>query len=227
MDDVTAAAPGCGAKEAARSGARFGARSGARGGARAGARTGTMTDARAGATRRPLWRALSWPRRVRPLALIVALGFVAALVTASAQSADGATMKVGYVDSQYLMSLHPLFTQIKELNQRAQDELGTLTAQVNELAQLAGTRELTPEEQELLNVRVVTLDALRTRYDSELTELAQPAIDEVTAAVAKAAQSLGIEMVFDYQRAHDTGLIVYAAPETDITLVAAGFLQGE
>jgi outer membrane protein len=168
-----------------------------------------------------------WPR-----AWMIALGALTlvamcALATASAQSADGATMKVGYVDSQYLMSLHPLFPQIQELNQRAQDELGALSAQVNELAQLAGTRELTPEEQELLNIRVVTLDALRTRYDSELTELAQPAIDEVTAAVAKAAQSLGIEMVFDYQRAHDTGLIVYAAPETDITSVAAGFLQGE
>lgn len=210
MENVTAAAPGYGTKEAARSGARFGASSGARGGAR----IGTMTDARAGTTR-------------RPLALVVALGLVAALATASAQSADGPTMKVGYVDSQYLMSLHPLFPQIQELNQRAQDELGALSAQVNELAQLAGTRELTPEEQELLNIRVVTLDALRTRYDSELTELAQPAIDEVTAAVAKAAQSLGIEMVFDYQRAHDTGLIVYAAPETDITSVAARFLQGE
>lgn len=104
------------------------------------------------------------------------------------------------------------------LEEQARTEVTDLNGRIQQLlAKNQSPEGLTPDEQDLLSVSMSTLEAIRARYDAEIRTLAQPALDEVTNAVAETAGSLGIVMVFDYRVAFEAGLIVYADPETDIT----------
>ncbi len=125
---------------------------------------------------------------------------------------------VGYVDSQYLLSLHPSYQQLIDRREMANSEISQVAATVQELqAKQQAGQALTPEEQERLQVSMATLQALRQRYDQELQSLAQPAIDAVNAAIAQVAADLGLGIVFDANAARESGLVVYAAPGNDIT----------
>ncbi len=125
---------------------------------------------------------------------------------------------VGYVDSQYLLSLHPSYQQLIDRREMANSEISQVAATVQELqAKQQAGQALTPEEQERLQVSMATLQALRQRYDQELQSLAQPAIDAVNAAIAQVAADLGLGIVFDANAARESGLVVYAAQGNDIT----------
>ena len=136
---------------------------------------------------------------------------------------------VGYVDSQYLLSIHPSYQQIVELRQQANSEMGQVAATVQELqARQQAGEALSPEDQERLQVSIQTLQALEQRYDAELKALAEPAIAAVNAAIAQVATDLDLGMVLDSTVARDSGLVVWAAPGNDITplveeVLRAGF----
>lgn len=125
---------------------------------------------------------------------------------------------VGYVDSQYLLSIHPSYARIAELRQQANTEIGQVAATVQDLQtrQQAGVA-LTPEEQERLQVSIQTLQALQSRYDAELQGLAEPAIAAVNAAIAQVAAQLSLGLVMDANVARESGLVVWASPANDIT----------
>lgn len=149
--------------------------------------------------------------------LALALAVTSLLAIAAAQAP---TMGIGYVDSQYLISLHPAYQQILETREMANSEISQVAARVQELQQKqqAGT-PLTEQEQELLQVSITTLQTLQTRYDNELKALQEPAIKAVDAAIAEVAKSLNIGIVFDSLRSGPGGygVIVYADPAVDLT----------
>lgn len=148
-------------------------------------------------------------------ALFASIIFVLSFAGAQAPTSS---FSVAYVNSEYLLSLHPLYPEIVALEEQARTEVTDLNGRIQQLlAKNQSPEGLTPDEQDLLSVSMSTLGAIRARYDAEIMTLAQPALDEVTNAVAETAGSLGIVMVFDYRVAFEAGLIVYADPETDIT----------
>lgn len=162
--------------------------------------------------------------RFTRLCLAVALPSLLAFVTA-----QGPTMGIGYVDSQYLISLHPAYQQIIETSEMANAEMGQVATRVQELQQKqqAGTA-LTEQEQELLQVSIATLQTLQDRYDSELQALREPAILAVDAAISEVARSLNIGIVFDSLRSGPGGygVIVYADPAIDLTPMVEDVLLG-
>lgn len=85
------------------------------------------------------------------------------------------------------------------------------------LAKRQAGAELSADEQDVLDVTLVTLESVSARYDADIRALLQPAVDDITEAVAATAEALGVGMVFDYRAASESGLIVYADPATDIT----------
>lgn len=135
---------------------------------------------------------------------------------------------VGFVDSQYLLTIHPAYQQIVETREMATAELNQVAATVQDLQgrQQAG-QTLTAEEQERLQVSIQTLQALQARYDQEIQALAQPAIDAVNAAIARVAAEMSIGVVLDANVAREMGLVVYAAPGNDLTpMVEAALREG-
>ncbi len=158
----------------------------------------------------------------RAFASIVLVAF---LGLASAQ--DGAGFRAAYVNSQYLLTLHPLYEQAIALQEQARADVGDLNQRAQELiAKRQSGTELTPDEQDVLEATLVTLDSITARYDAEFEALLQPAIVEITQAVTETAEALGITMVFDYSAARESGMIVYAHPDTDITELVAERLAG-
>jgi len=151
---------------------------------------------------------------VRRLAPVLFVAAAALAATALAQPLPA----VGYVDSQYLISIHPAYPRIVETRELASSEIGQVAATIQELqARQQAGQTLTPEEQERLQVSIQTLRALEARYDAELQALAQPAIDAVNAAIAQVAADLDIGLVLDATAARETGLVVWASPGNDLT----------
>ena len=154
-----------------------------------------------------------------------------ALVTTSMLSVAAAqvpAMGIGYVDSQYLISLHPAYQQIVETREMANAEMNQVAARVQELQQKQQAGTLTEQEQELLQVSMTTLQTLQSRYDAELKALQEPAILAVDAAISEVAKSLNIGIVFDSLRSGPGGygVIVYADPAVDLTPMVEEVLLG-
>ena len=154
-----------------------------------------------------------------------------AVVTASMLSVAAAqvpAMGIGYVDSQYLISLHPAYQQIVETREMANAEMNQVAARVQELQQKQQAGTLTEQEQELLQVSITTLQTLQSRYDAELKALQEPAILAVDAAISEVAKSLNIGIVFDSLRSGPGGygVIVYADPAVDLTPMVEEVLLG-
>jgi len=103
---------------------------------------------------------------------------------------------------------------VNDLNQRA-NEL---------LAKRQGGGELTPDESDLLEITIATLEAITARYDADINAMLEPAFDDISQLVTTIAEELGLTMVFDYSAARSTGLIVYAQPDADITELVASRL---
>lgn len=148
--------------------------------------------------------------------LALALAMTSLLAVAAAQVP---VMGVGFVDSQYLISLHPAYAQILETSEMANAEMSEIAARVQGLQQKEQAGTLTEQEQELLQVSITTLQALQTRYDSELKALQEPAIEAVDEAITQVAKELNIGVVFDSLRSGPGGygVIVYADPAVDLT----------
>lgn len=143
---------------------------------------------------------------------------------AQAQESGGTT---AYVNSQYLITLHPIYPQVEALQERARAELGELQAQAQTLIERSRSAEgLSPEDQEVLAITMTTLDTTGQRYDEELAQLIEPALIQITDAISVVAQSMGILMVLDYEVARESGLVVYADPSTDITAQVEAQLTG-
>lgn len=151
---------------------------------------------------------------------------VATILMSVAQAQQPATT-TAYVNSQYLITLHPVYPQVQALQEQARAELGELQAQAQALFERSQSAEgLSPEDQEALNITMMTLESASQGFDQQLAGLVEPALVQITEAIATVAQSLGITMVFDYDRARESGLIVYADPASDLTSQVEAHMSG-
>ncbi len=161
------------------------------------------------------------------LGIIRAAIVVAILAVLGLGSAQESGFRAAYINSQYLLSLHAVYPQLLSFQEQARRDVNDLNARANDLfgKQQSGV-ELTPEESELLSVTLSTLQSLTARFEAEIQALVKPALDDITRLVAEVAAELSLSMVFDYSVASESGLIVYALPDTDITELVAVRLTG-
>lgn len=159
---------------------------------------------------------------------IARVAFVlAALLLVGLASAQDASFRAAFINSQYLLTLHPVYPELVALQERARVDVAGLNQRAQELVakrEAGGT--LTPDEQDVLNITLTTLDAVTARYDAEIGARLEPAFADITRAVSATAEALGVTMVFDYIPARDLGVIVYAHADTDITNQVAERLTG-
>ncbi len=150
------------------------------------------------------------------LALLAAAALaLAATTTIGAQ--DQGTRLV-FVDAQALIAAHPGGQAANALRAQASEEIGELRDQLDALqARARSGEQLSPDEQERFNVLLTTLDAVQSRYQSDIAAAADPAIEAVNAAIREVSIEREYTVVMDISAAAESGLVVYAADGLDIT----------
>lgn len=165
-------------------------------------------------------------RRASYIPLVIAASLTVSLVGAyllvPCAAAQPESTRIAYVDSGFVVSLHPSMATVDALIEQARSELGDLDRQLASLDSKArsGT-QLSAQETELFQVLLSTRSAVQTRYDTEINQAAAPALSAAQAAIATVARELDIAMVFEVNAGNDTGTIVYADPTLDITTAVA------
>lgn len=150
---------------------------------------------------------------------ILALTLILTALATSPASAQATTNPnaIGIIDTQAILKAFPAGQHLLTLYQQRQDELQPLTQKLSNLQSKATTGNLTPQEQERLTLLQQTISATTKRWDTDINKAAGPVEATVNNAVAAIAEQRGITIVLDAAAARRTQLIVYAAPQTDIT----------
>lgn len=158
---------------------------------------------------------------MKRLTLTLLPALFVALVLGSQLGAQQPEARIGLVDADHLLWLHPAGQAAVQLEELAIAEVGDLERQLRELQAKAGTIGLTPEEEELFGVLATSYQTVGARWQADIQTAAQPARDAVDAAIAAVAQENGVTMVFDIGAAWATGLVVYVQEGLDITEAVA------
>lgn len=156
-------------------------------------------------------------------ASVLASLFLLTLGAAAAQEGDATPdvnvsedATIAFVDSQAAIAEHPAGAEADELEQEAQEEISGLREQLQSLAQQQQAEGLTSEENERYQALLTTLQSVQERYQADIQEAAQPAIEAVNAIIREIADANGIDVVLDITSASE-GLVVYARDGLDIT----------
>lgn len=136
--------------------------------------------------------------------------------------------RVAFLDSQAAIDSHPAGAQARNLEQTGLEELTSLESQLNAIIQRAQTGTATAADQEAFQTLQRTFEDRAQRIASEIAAAAEPAVAAVDAALAQVAAEQGIAVVFDYEVASMSGIIVYAEDGLDLTeLVIQRIQQGQ
>lgn len=154
--------------------------------------------------------------------LIAAGVFVSAvllLVTGSLTAQDEPT-RIVFVDGPRLITAHPAGQAANELQQQAQEEIRGLEEDIR--ATIGGAQsmqELTAEQRDRLDALQRTMQAAQERWQRDIQDAVQPALEAVNTAVREVAQENGYTLVLDGAVAGESGmaLVVYAKDGLDIT----------
>lgn len=162
-------------------------------------------------------------KRLTPIILAVALALA---LGANSLTAQEGTTRIVFVDTQAAIYAHPAGQAARQLEERAREELGGITASLQELARKAqGGQALTPEEQERYQTLMISLDSVQQRYEAEIRQAAQPAVDAVNAVIRQLALDNGYTMVLDSVVAAESRLVVYAEDGADVTQLVLDRVQ--
>ena len=158
------------------------------------------------------------------LAVVAILGVASTNLTAQETAAQ-----IVFVNSQAAIAAHPAGQQIEDLEAQAREEISGLQQSIQEIANRARQgQQLTPEEQERYQTLVATLQTVQQRWEADIAEAAQPAVEAVDAAIQALAQENGYSIVLDAGVAgpQGTNLVVYAQEGLDITQQVIERIQG-
>ena len=151
---------------------------------------------------------------VAPVALSAAFGL--GMVAPHAQTTP---QKVAFVDVSKLLAAHPNDKSIKDIQAKAEAELGAIDKQIKAID--AKGASATAAEKQTREQLVKTIQAKAADYDKQI----DPKITEIEQAVDKAvntvAKSNGYSIVMDKSVAAKSGLVIYADDNTDLTAAVA------
>ena len=151
--------------------------------------------------------------------LVLAVGFFAIGLFTSKLNAQVDYSRIVFIDAARALASHPAGGAVADIQTRQEEELGPILQQIQELQRQAAERELTPEEQDLADILIRTLQERQQRYAEEILQASEPAVTSVNTAITAISQSQGYSMVLDGNIAgqNGIGLVVYAVDGLDIT----------
>ncbi|WP_297853090.1 OmpH family outer membrane protein [Meiothermus sp.] len=125
--------------------------------------------------------------------------------------------KIGYLNARAVVEAHPQFAQIKEIQAKAEAELKPLREELQPLE--AKLRAGSASAQEQQNYRTVSqkLQEASKKWSDQQNAALRPITEEIDKLIGKVAKEQGFAIVLDQEVAAGSGLVVYAAPELDLT----------
>jgi len=140
------------------------------------------------------------------------LALLALFPLAGAQEAQPqAALNIAFVRSGAVLAAHPAGQEAAQLTEQARTELQEIATTVQPLATKRNARQqLTPEEQNTLELSERTYQETQERYQQDIEAAAQPAEEEINAIIQEIARENGYTLVLNYEVAQTSGLVVYA-----------------
>lgn len=126
--------------------------------------------------------------------------------------------RIVFIDSQRLIAAHPAGQEAARLQEQARQEIDALRADIEPIVRKAQAGlEVTPDERALYDTLVRSLEAVQQRWLDDIAAASQPALQAVDNAIRALATERGFAIVLDGRVAAESGLVVYAQDNLDIT----------
>ncbi len=141
------------------------------------------------------------------------------LVLASTLIAQESQTKIGFVDSQAVISAHPDGVKTDALKEQARQEIEAIQVEIKTLVDSTNGAQPTADQQSRFQLLQQTLADTRKRYEEEIVETVKPALAAVDEAIRTVAQENGYTIILDRGVAgpQQLNLVVYAEDGLDIT----------
>lgn len=153
-------------------------------------------------------------KRFSLVALLLALG--ALLTPLLAQNKATAT-RVGFVDADALVQAHPDYKKVQDLQAQARKEISPLEDKLKPLAQKVQSGQASAKERQDYEALLKTYQDTVKKWQDRQNPLLKPILEDVDQAIAKVAKAQGFAVVMSRQVAAQSGLVVYADEDTDLT----------
>ncbi len=136
--------------------------------------------------------------------------------------------RVGYIDAQKVIESHPRFSEVKAIQDKADKEVKPLVDQIKALSQkIKDGSASSKDRQDLQSLQKVYAQTSKKWQDKINTVLA-PITKEIDKTIAQVAVQNGFSMVLSANVAGQSGLVVYASPDSDLTeLVIKALTSGK
>ena len=144
---------------------------------------------------------------------------LAALLLSSlllAQNPPG-TGRVGYLNARAVVEAHPQFARVRELQVKGEAELKPLREQMQPLEAKVRTGNATAQEQQTYRTLAKSLEETSKKWSDQQSAVLKPITEEIDRLVKKVALEQGFAIILEQEVAANSGLVVYAADELDIT----------
>ncbi len=157
-------------------------------------------------------------KALAPLALVATFG-----LGTLAPHAQTAPQKIGFVDVSKLLAAHPNDKDIKDIQAKADAELGAIDKQIKAIdAKGAGASAAEKQQRETL---VKTIQSKADGYDKQINPKISVVEKAVDTAVSTVAKANGYAVVMDRDVAAKSGLVIYADPTAELTDAALKALK--
>ncbi len=148
-------------------------------------------------------------------ALLLALGFLlAAPLLAQNRTTPN---RVGFVDADALIQAHPDYKKVQAVQEQAKRELDPLREKLQPLDQKVRAGQASAKERQDYEALAKSYQDLLKKWQDRQNQVLKPILEEVDQAIAKVAQAQGFSVVMSRQVAAQSGLVVYASDDTDLT----------
>lgn len=144
------------------------------------------------------------------------LAFSALLTPMLAQNKNVAT-RVGFVDADALVQAHPDYKKVQDLQAQARKELGPIEEKIKPLEAKIRSGQATAKERQDYENLVKTYQDTVKKWQDRQNPVLKPILEDVDKAIAKVAKAQGFSVVMSRQVAAQSGLVVYADDDTDLT----------
>ncbi len=142
---------------------------------------------------------------------------VLALAGAALAQNKNTPVRVGFVDAEAVIRAHPGYGAIAKLQEQADAELKPILEKLRALEKKIASGQATAKDREDYQVLTEAAKKVSEKWGPKIQEKLDPIIKEVDRVVAQVAQELGFAVIMNRRVAAQSNLVVYAAPDTDIT----------
>jgi outer membrane protein len=145
---------------------------------------------------------------------LAALGLLATPLVAQNRTTPS---RVGFVDAEALIQAHPNFKAVQDVQAQARKELQPLEDRLKPLDQKVKAGTASAKEQQDYQTLLQTYQTALKKWQDRQAQALKPITEEIDQAIAKVAKAQGFSVVMSKQVAAQSGLVVYADDDTDLT----------